>query len=143
MTVVEYQYIGTLQDLPEIATKIVKDLGVVKIVGFSGELGAGKTTLIKSICAVLGCADEVSSPTYSIINEYIIENGRIYHMDFYRLKDEEECLDIGFEEYLFSDMYCLIEWPGVAERLLNLPFAKINIEILDNSTRRINLHIHS
>jgi len=110
---------------------------------FHGEMGAGKTTLIKSIGAYLGVQEEVTSPTYSLINEYefIDTNDRttrhLYHMDLYRLKTFEEALDIGIEDYLESDDYCFIEWPEIIEGILPEDAVKISIEIVKDSERKI------
>lgn len=113
--------------LPEIARQILETVPGCKIFLFHGEMGAGKTTLIKSICQALGSADEVSSPTFSIINEYDHPQGKIYHFDCYRLKNEAEAFDIGVEEYLYSGQYCLVEWPEKIGRLL--PEACVDIRI--------------
>jgi tRNA threonylcarbamoyladenosine biosynthesis protein TsaE len=114
--------VASLAGLPEAAATFITFLGQnpsVSIVLFEGEMGAGKTTFIKEICAGLGVQEAVSSPTYSIVNEYEKRNGnRIYHFDFYRIKDESEALDIGFYEYLDSGNLCLIEWPSKVENLL-------------------------
>lgn len=110
---------------------------------FEGEIGAGKTTFIKELCAHLGVQEHTSSPTFSIVNEYIypIDNssqeGTIYHMDLYRLKSEEEAIAIGIEEYLYDDKYCFIEWPALIENLLPETCIKIKIEITKDSYRKI------
>ncbi|MCL4106481.1 UNVERIFIED_CONTAM: hypothetical protein GTU68_030439 [Idotea baltica] len=84
--------------------------------------------------AHLGCADHVSSPTFSIVNEY---SGPIYHFDLYRIKDADELEDIGFMQYLDSENYCFIEWPEIAEPYLDMPYVEINISILENNTRNV------
>jgi tRNA threonylcarbamoyladenosine biosynthesis protein TsaE len=105
-----------------------------------GEMGSGKTTFIKAICKELGVVDEVSSPTFSIVNEYLRGNGDpVYHFDFYRLKKVEEAYDIGYENYFFSDYYCFVEWPEKVESLLNLPKADIFISI-ELTSRIISCH---
>ena len=104
-----------------------------KIMLFSGEMGSGKTTLIKQICAQLGSTDNFSSPTYQLVNEYIYPQGKIFHFDLYRLKSINELLDIGFEDYIFSNNYCFIEWPALAEQFLKSNFIKINILVQQNS----------
>lgn len=104
---------------------------------FSGELGAGKTTIIKQLCAILGCKDDITSPTFSIVNEYEGEKGVIYHLDLYRLKDLEEALHMGIEEYLDQDVFCFIEWPKVIQPIWPMDAVEINIEILDDSRRKI------
>ncbi len=104
----------------------------------TGDLGAGKTTLIQTICKQLNVIDEVNSPTFSIINEYKTEtNESIFHLDLYRLKDENEALDIGIEDYLYDDNYTFIEWPEIIESLLPDNLMRIHIENIDNSTRKI------
>lgn len=106
-----------------------------------GNLGAGKTTLVKAILKELNSVQEVTSPTYSLINEYQYPNGLAYHMDLYRLNSLEEALNIGIEEYLNSGNYCFIEWPEVIFPLLDDNFIKLSIEILENETRTVNLSI--
>ncbi len=103
--------INHLDELPEVASKIISQLQY-KLITFEGEMGAGKTTFIKQFVKALGTEDEVSSPTFSIVNEYETEKGKVYHFDFYRLNHEEEALDFGIEEYLYSNHYCLMEWPN-------------------------------
>lgn len=102
--------INNLDELPEVAQKILDQLQY-KLITFEGEMGAGKTTFIKEFVKALGTNDEISSPTFSIVNEYETEKGKVYHFDFYRLNHEDEALDFGIEEYLFSNQYCLMEWP--------------------------------
>ena len=104
-------------------------------------MGAGKTTFVKAFCQYLGVKSLASSPTFSLVNEYVyLENGvekLIHHLDLYRLKDLDEALDIGVEEYLYDDDYCLIEWPQIIEPLLDADVLKISFEISGNSTRKI------
>lgn len=104
--------------ITEAANSILKCAGDHRIILFYGEMGAGKTTLIKEMCKILGAQDKGSSPTFSIVNEYQTPYAPVYHFDLYRLKNQEELFDIGFEEYLDSGNYCLIEWPEKAEGLL-------------------------
>ena len=98
-------------------------------------MGAGKTTFIKAFCKELGTADTVTSPTFSLVNEYEIENAVIYHFDFYRINKIEEAIDIGFDEYLYSGNICLIEWPENIEALLPEDTLHITIEIVDEKSR--------
>lgn len=98
-----------------------------KIILFEGEMGAGKTTFIKALVKEIGSSDEVSSPTFSLVNEYEIPNGKIFHFDLYRIKSEEEALDFGIEEYLDSGNLCLIEWPDKIRNLLPEKFHQIKI----------------
>lgn len=100
-------------------------------------MGAGKTTLIKSLCACLGSADVVTSPTFSIVNEYIGVDNKIYHFDFYRLKNQAEALDMGYEEYFYSGAYCFIEWPEKIPDLLPSDYIRVDIKILDEVSRQI------
>lgn len=106
-----------------------------KIVLFSGDLGAGKTTTIKKLVKTLGGQDEVSSPTFSLINEYKYPGGWIYHMDMYRLNDIDEAIDIGIEEYLDSKEICIIEWPELIESLVIDPAIRVTITVNENNSR--------
>jgi tRNA threonylcarbamoyladenosine biosynthesis protein TsaE len=105
---------------------------------FYGEMGAGKTTLIKSLCEHLGVTEPVTSPTFSIVNEYQGQGDKIYHFDFYRLKNETEALDMGYEEYFYSGAYCFIEWPEKIPNLLPQHFVKIKIEVTGVDSRQIS-----
>jgi tRNA threonylcarbamoyladenosine biosynthesis protein TsaE len=103
-------------------------------------MGAGKTTFIHALCEILDVHSTIGSPTYSIINEYFSQKvGLIYHMDWYRLKDEEEALQAGVEDCLYSNNYCLIEWPGKAPALLPSDCACINIKMLNSENRVITI----
>jgi len=132
-----------LDDLPEVVNEILPILQKAKITTLTGDLGAGKTTLVKEVCKQLGINDLVSSPTFSIINEYQDLNGdmKVYHMDLYRIIDEEELINIGFEDYLYSGELVFIEWPQIAEQLLPSETIGIHIKIFDNSSRRLILSI--
>ena len=127
-----------LEDLGEIARSIIDFSEGLKFWVFDGEMGAGKTTLIKVICNKLGVEDTVSSPTYSIINEYQDRNkDTLYHYDFYRLNDELEALDIGVDEYFDMDNYCFVEWPSKVSSLLpSHHYLLISIR-LENETKRV------
>lgn len=118
----------TLNVLDEVARDIIGALYNRKVVLFYGEMGSGKTTLIKEMCRQLGVTGAMSSPTFSIVNEYGSEKGKIYHFDLYRVKNLEECLDLGMEEYLYSGSYCFIEWPDVAKRILPEDCATVRID---------------
>jgi len=127
---------NSLSQLPEVAAQITEFKGNLNIITFKGELGAGKTTLIKSICQCLGVTDNVTSPTYAIINEYLTNAGKpVYHFDFYRINNQLEALDIGVDEYFHSGDMCLIEWPLIVQSLLPENYASVTIEITDIGTR--------
>lgn len=111
-----------------------------KIVLFYGEMGAGKTTLIKEICKELEIEDVANSPTFSLVNEYHTANSEVvYHFDFYRIEDENEAYDIGIEDYFYADAWCLIEWPQNIENLLPLESTEIHLSVLENGNRTIQL----
>jgi tRNA threonylcarbamoyladenosine biosynthesis protein TsaE len=122
-------------DLPGIASSLINYAGSQKIFLFYGDMGAGKTTFIKSLCEYLGTRELVTSPTFSIVNEYGGEGNRIYHFDFYRLKNQSEALDLGYEEYFYSGDYCFIEWPEKIADLLPPHYIRVDIQVLDNNER--------
>ena len=111
--------VASIKDLPGAAEALLSSFPQNKVFAFYGTLGAGKTTFIKEICWQLGIVDNVSSPTFALINQYMKTDGTsVYHFDFYRIKNASEALDIGFEEYVYSGDYCFIEWPEkIAEYL--------------------------
>jgi tRNA threonylcarbamoyladenosine biosynthesis protein TsaE len=127
----------TLNVLDEVARDIIAGLYNRRVVLFYGEMGSGKTTLIKEMCRQLGVTGSMSSPTFALVNEYEAEKGKIYHFDLYRVKNPEECLDIGMEEYLYSGNYCFIEWPEVAKPILPENTMKVFMEG-SGSTRSVN-----
>lgn len=106
---------------------------------FFGEMGVGKTTLIKALVKTLGSTDNVSSPTYSLVNEYLAKEKSIYHFDFYRIKDIEEVYDMGFEDYLSQDAYIIIEWPELIEPLWPEEFVRIDLSLAGGDKRRLKL----
>ena len=107
---------------------------------FYGEIGSGKTTLIQSLCRNIVVFDKVLSPTFSIINEYQIKNkSLLYHFDFYRIKTIDELVEIGFDEYVYSNKICFIEWPQIAMKLIPRKFIKVKIDINKNLKRNINI----
>lgn len=123
-----------IEELKPVADKIIQLTNEYSIFCFYGNLGAGKTTLIKLICEKLNVADTISSPTYPIINEYnTIDNRIIYHIDLYRLKSIEEALNIGIEEYLYSGNLCFIEWPDNFKSLLPTTHFNVKITKFDES----------
>ncbi len=128
-----------LQELPEIAKNILKTING-RVVLFNGEMGAGKTTLIKELVKQLGADDVASSPTFSLVNEYQTKSGQtIYHFDFYRINSEEEAYDIGIEDYFNSNAWCFIEWGEKVENLLPLNIINVNINILSEHQRTIEI----
>ena len=127
--------INGLAELPDVANKLLVFAGAEKIFLFDGEMGAGKTTFIKTFCKILGIKDSVSSPTYSIVNEYEGGKKTVYHFDFYRIKNIREAYDLGYEEYFYGDGICLIEWPERIEELLPKHYLKVEISILSECSR--------
>jgi tRNA threonylcarbamoyladenosine biosynthesis protein TsaE len=128
--------VSALSQLPEIAQALLSFAGNQKIFLFYGDMGAGKTTFIKALCHALGVEQEVTSPTFSIVNEYAGTNANVYHFDFYRLKNQEEALDMGYEEYFYSDNYCLIEWPEKIPDLLPAHYVRVTIQINQEQARQ-------
>ncbi len=126
----------SISGLNVVAKEMLDFISDHKIVAIEGKMGAGKTTLIKSFCDALGVEETVSSPTFSLVNEYMDALGdSIYHFDFYRIKKLEEVYDIGYEEYFYSDKYCFIEWPEMIAELLPGTHVKIQIEVGENEER--------
>jgi len=128
-----------ISQLPTIASEIIAFEPESRIFLFYGDMGAGKTTLIKSICECLGTTEPVTSPTFSIVNEYIGANDKIYHFDFYRLKNQTEALDMGYEEYFYSGAYCFIEWPEKIAGLLPEHYISVRIMATGNNSRRVTI----
>jgi tRNA threonylcarbamoyladenosine biosynthesis protein TsaE len=121
-----------------VAKDIVAEIKQPCIILFKAEMGGGKTTLIKEICSQLGVLETMSSPTFSVVNEYhTAENKIIYHFDLYRLKSIDECFDIGMEEYLYSGNYCFIEWPEIVMPLLAEKYYTLTIKKEKDNTRSI------
>lgn len=132
-----------IHELDGAAKKIISFAGDYKVWLFSGELGAGKTTLIKDICKNFGVEDIVNSPTFSLVNEYLDKGGsKYYHLDFYRIRNEEEAFDIGAEEYLYSGNYCFVEWPSKIPSLLPAKRLSISIQVEENGSRSLNVVKH-
>lgn len=134
--------VTSVLDLPKITHKILALLNdnKKKVVVFYGEMGAGKTTLIKQLCKQMGVVDNIQSPTFSIVNQYVtLDFLTIYHFDFYRITNEEEALDIGIEEYFYSNEFCFIEWPEKIPHLLPENFVKITLTVQANKERLITI----
>ena len=129
----------SLENLSEVATEIISS-AENKTLLFYGQMGVGKTTLIKEICKQLGVLDNISSPTFSLVNEYQTSNNeKVFHFDFYRIEEEEEALDMGIEEYFDNNDWCLVEWPDNIENLLPLKAVQIHLSILNDQQRNIQL----
>ena len=128
------------RDLPSAAKKLLEYAGKKKIFAFYGSMGAGKTTIIKAVCKVLGAADLVSSPTFTLVNEYETTKGEsLYHIDFYRIKTRDEVFDIGTEEYLTSGAYCFLEWPELIEGIIPSETVNIRIVVHENEQRILDI----
>ncbi len=131
--------IDQLASLDKTARKFLELNSGKKIFAFYGDMGAGKTTFIKALCANLKSLDVVTSPTFTLVNEYLTEGGDyLYHFDFYRINKLEEAYDFGFEEYLDSGKYCFIEWPEKIESLLPDSVSPVKIVVNDDSSRTLN-----
>jgi len=129
----------SIENLSSVAREILSTVKN-KTLLFYGEMGVGKTTLIKQICKELEVQDVISSPTFSLVNEYqTTKNEKVFHFDFYRITNEEEALDIGIEEYFYNNDWCLIEWPGNIENLLPLDAVQIHLTVLEDNERNIQL----
>ena len=129
-----------LQALPEAASQLLDALGDRRVVAFFGDMGAGKTTLIKAICEQLEVTDATSSPSYGLINEYRSDEGStVYHFDLFRIRTLEEVYDLGYEEYLYSGNYCFIEWPEKVETLLPEDTVRAYIRVDENDGRTVKL----
>ena len=131
-------HINSVEALTEVSEYLISLRDEADIIAFYGAMGAGKTTLIKNLCHRMGVTDEVNSPTFAIVNEYITEEGEsVYHFDFYRIKKLEEAYDIGFENYFDSGNLCLIEWPEMIEPLLPEKYIRVEIQHGDTDDERI------
>ena len=128
-----------LSEIKSIATQLWNEYNEYKVWAFYAEMGSGKTTFIHALCDVLNVRDAVGSPTFAIINEYISPvAGEIFHMDWYRIKDETEAIQAGCEDCIESGNYCFIEWPEKAPELLPPDYLHISFEIINKNERRIN-----
>lgn len=130
--------VNSLGELKDAAQALSEYFANERVFAFYGNMGAGKTTFIQSFCQVLGSEDNVTSPTFALINEYnTLEFDPIYHFDFYRINDIEEAFDMGYEDYVYSGNYCLIEWPQMIEPLLPENYVEVKIEVKEDDSRLI------
>jgi tRNA threonylcarbamoyladenosine biosynthesis protein TsaE len=130
--------IFTVDQIDRVAAAFFKKCQKYKVWAFHAPMGAGKTTFISALCAQLGVRDALSSPTFAIVNEYTsAQVGTLYHMDWYRLKNEAEAIDAGVEDLLNSGSYCFVEWPENAPDLLGPDSLHLYLEVLDAQTRRL------
>ena len=133
--------IQDIDAIAEAAKKFVAAMGNRKVFAFYGKMGAGKTTFIKAVCEELGVEDVINSPTFAIVNEYVDGEGEpIYHFDFYRIKKEQEVLDIGYEDYVYSGNVCFMEWPELIENLLPDDAVKVTIEEEEEGKRVVRFN---
>ena len=133
------EFIFSLEDIASVAEIIVTQ-NPHKVILFHGEMGAGKTTFIKQFCKTLGVTEATSSPTFSLVNEYqTTDNQTVYHFDFYRLKDENEALDMGADDYFYSGNWCFIEWAENVPNLIPDEHSVITIEVLEDGKRLLHL----
>lgn len=131
--------IFSIDQLEEVAQKIISE-NPKKVILFYGEMGVGKTTLIKQLCKTLGVTGATSSPTFSLVNEYEADDNQlVYHFDFYRLNKEEEALDMGVDDYLYSGNWCFIEWAEKIPNLIPEVHSVINISLLADGKRSLTL----
>jgi len=129
----------SITELNQIAKEIIATAKSKSLL-FYGEMGVGKTTLIKELCKELSIEEVTSSPTFSLVNEYHTNNSEVvYHFDFYRIEDENEAYDIGIEDYFYADAWCFIEWPQNIENLLPLESTEIHLTVLENGQRNIQI----
>ena len=129
----------SLSNIDDAAHEFLNNTTGCKHFAFYGSMGAGKTTFIKALSKALGVTGSVTSPTFSLVNEYAGKNGKIYHFDFYRINKPEEVFDFGCEEYFASGEYCFVEWPEKAEIALPSNICKVNIRELANGNREIRI----
>ncbi len=128
-----------LKDLPSIAKDIIENISN-KVLLFYGDMGVGKTTLIKELVRQLNVDDIVSSPTFSLVNEYRSQDGNtIYHFDFYRIEEETEALDMGIEDYFDDDAWCFVEWPDKVKNLVPLNAVAIHLTLNEDQSRTISI----
>ena len=134
--------ITSIDKIGEAAKEFVAAMGDRKVFAFYGKMGAGKTTFIKAVCEELGVEDVINSPTFAIVNEYVDGHGEpIYHFDFYRIKNLQEVLDIGYEDYVYSGNLCFMEWPELIESILPEDAVKVIIEEEEDGERIVKSNL--
>jgi len=132
------------EELSVAAKELLKAFPDERVFSFYGKMGAGKTTFIKELCLQLHVEDVVNSPTYAIVNEYLTSSEEsVFHFDFYRLKNAEEAMQIGFDEYIYSGEYCFMEWPEKVEELLPQKYVYVSIVEQEDGKRIISAHVNS
>lgn len=130
--------IPSLRNIDQAAEGFLEAMGEARVIAFSGEMGAGKTTFIQALCRKLGVTAEVNSPTFSLVNEYFTGEGlSIFHFDLYRIEDPAELFDMGYEEYFFSGELCFIEWPEKASHLIPEDALRVEIVVRENDGREL------
>ena len=135
-----YFELESLDKIHEAARYFLNAVGDANIFAIDGDMGVGKTTFIKAVCEELGVKDVITSPTFSLVNEYTDGKGEpVYHFDFYRIKKLEEVYDMGYEDYFYSGALCFIEWPELVEELLPGNTIKVTIEEVENGEREVTL----
>ncbi len=128
----------SLDELDEVSRQLIAEAGPTRVWLFMGEMGAGKTTLIKALCRAVGVVSVVQSPTFGLVNEYTTQTGEpVYHFDCYRLRNEAEALDIGLEEYFDSGQYCFVEWPERIEALWPVSYYQLELVADPDSKRTV------
>ena len=132
--------IHSIEDITPAAQEFIAAMGDNTVFAFYGKMGAGKTTFIMAVCQALGVTDVINSPTFAIVNEYLDGQGSpIYHFDFYRIKRQQEVLDIGYEDYIYSGCVCFMEWPELIEDLLPADAVRVTITQQEDGTRVIEM----
>lgn len=134
------QLVYKIDEIQNAASELWKELGDSRVFAFQGAMGAGKTTFIQALCREIGVEGVMSSPTFSIINEYTSAKGSVYHIDLYRCSGEEEAIRAGVEDCLYSGNICFVEWPSIARNIFPPDTVEITIGEINNNTREINVN---
>ena len=130
--------INSIDELSKVSDLLISWRDKSNIIAFYGNMGAGKTTLVKNLCSKLGVQDEVNSPTFALVNEYQTESfDSVFHFDFYRIKSLEEVFDIGYEDYFYGGSLCLLEWPELIDPIMPEHFIKVEISLGDTADSRV------